>query len=34
MKLNQLSDNRGARIGRLRVGRGIGSAKEKLLVVE
>ena len=29
MKLNQLSDNRGARVGRLRVGRGIGSGKGK-----
>jgi large subunit ribosomal protein L15 len=29
MKLNQLSDNRGARKGRIRVGRGIGSGKGK-----
>lgn len=29
MKLNQLSDNQGARKGRIRVGRGIGSGKGK-----
>src|SRR5262249_9464791 len=29
MKLNQLSDNAGARMGRLRIGRGIGSGKGK-----
>src|ERR687895_2888885 len=29
MKLNQLSDNPGARKGRIRVGRGIGSGKGK-----
>ncbi len=29
MKLNQLSDNAGARKGRMRIGRGIGSGKGK-----
>ncbi|MGR3373114.1 MAG: 50S ribosomal protein L15, partial [Pseudooceanicola nanhaiensis] len=29
MKLNQLSDNKGARKNRIRVGRGIGSGKGK-----
>ena len=28
MKLNELNDNQGARKGRMRVGRGIGSGKE------
>ena len=29
MKLNEISDNKGARKGRMRVGRGIGSGKGK-----
>ena len=29
MKLNEINDNKGARKGRMRVGRGIGSGKGK-----
>ena len=35
IKLNELSDNKGARKGRMRVGRGIGAGEpDRLLVVE